>query len=401
MKDIAMELGFFTQPIHPKNRNYAESLHEDRDTFVLAENLGYSEAFCGEHIFDISETVPNSLMFVAWLAGQTKQIKLGTGVHNLTFSHPAVIAANVAMVDTMLKGRFLFGIGPGVSRADAEGLGLLDADRNKMFEEAIDQVLALWKGEAPFSIKGRYWDISTARSRWPELGIGEMVKPYQCPHPPILAASGDAGSRRVAGFGRRGWALMSSDTIAATRLRQHWARYASGCEEAGSSADRNSWRIVRSIFVADDDRTAEAYGRTDAYSPYREHFLHFHMKFSKARALGMFKGDEAVADENVTLDYAMDQCVITGSVNKVVDQILELHQHSGGFGKLVYAGKNWTDPTLSRRSMKLMAEKVIPAVNAAIADTKAMTRRPEPSAQPSSPRAELRAADSLRGGGRG
>jgi alkanesulfonate monooxygenase SsuD/methylene tetrahydromethanopterin reductase-like flavin-dependent oxidoreductase (luciferase family) len=366
-----MELGFFTQPIHPKGRSYAESLHEDRDIFVLADELGYTEAYCGEHIFDISETVPNSLMFVAWLAGQTRNIKLGTGVHNLTFSHPAVVASNVALVDTMLKGRFLFGIGPGVSRADAEVVGRLDADRNEMFEEAIDQVLALWKGEAPFNIKGKYWNISTERTRWPELGIGDMVKPYQRPHPPILAASGDARSKRVAGFGRRGWSLMSSDTISAARLRQHWAGYASGCAEAGSQAVRDSWRVVRAIFVADDDKTAEAYGRTDAHSPYREHFHHFHMKFSKGRALSMFKGDESIPDEDVTLDYALEQCVITGSVNKVVDQILELHEKSGGFGKLIYAGKNWTDPALSRRSMELMAEKVMPAVNAAIRKSEA------------------------------
>ena len=120
-----MELGFFTQPVHFKGRDYTESLHEDRDIFVLADDLGYTEAFCGEHIFDVVETVPNSLMFVAWLAGQTKNIRLGTGVHNLTFSHPAVVASNVAMVDTMLKGRFLFGVGAGVSRADAEGVGVL------------------------------------------------------------------------------------------------------------------------------------------------------------------------------------------------------------------------------------------------------------------------------------
>ena len=364
-----MELGFFTQPVHPKERDYTATLHEDRDIFVLADALGYSEAFCGEHIFDITETVPNSLAFVAWLAGQTKQIKLGTGVHNLTFSHPAVIASNVAMIDTMLQGRFLFGIGPGVSRADAESLGLLELDRNVLFEEAIDQVLALWRGEAPYNLTGDHWTISTARSHWPELGIGEMVKPFQRPHPPILAASGDPRSSRVAMFGRRGWSLISSDTIPGSRLREHWEGYAAGCAEAGKQADRSSWRVVRAIMVADDDSVAERYGRTDAHSPYREHFHHFHKKFSKGRALRMFKGDESVADEDVTLDYALDQCVITGSVNKVVDQLLELNELTGGFGKLLYAGKNWTDPALGRRSMELMAEKVMPAVNAALRTT--------------------------------
>jgi alkanesulfonate monooxygenase SsuD/methylene tetrahydromethanopterin reductase-like flavin-dependent oxidoreductase (luciferase family) len=124
--------------------------------------------------------------------------------------------------------------------------------------------------------------------------------------------------------------------------------------------------VVRAIFVADDDVIADRYGRRDEQSPYREHFHHFHKKFAKGRALRLFKGDEATPDESVTLDYALDQCVITGSVNKVVDQILELNETSGGFGTLLYAGKNWTDAALSRRSMELMAEEVMPAVNSAL-----------------------------------
>ena len=376
--EATMKLGFFTQPVHTLGRNYTQSLHEDRDIFVLADQLGYAEAFCGEHIFDTVETVPNSLMFVAWLAAQTSQIKLGTGVHNLSFSHPAIIASNVAMVDTMLKGRFLFGIGAGVAPTDAEGMGLLEADRNAMFEEAIDQILALWAGSAPYDLQGKYWTISTARSHWPELGLGEMVKPHQLPHPPILAASGDARSKGVGRYGAHGWSLMSSDTIPGVRLAQHWAGYAAGAAEAGRIADRDSWRIVRAIFVADDDKVAERYGRTDTHSPYREHFHHFHKKFSKSKGrLAVLKGDDSVPDEDVTLDYAMDQCVITGSVNKVVDQILALHESTGGFGTLVYAGKNWTDPALSRRSMELMAEQVMPAVNAAIGRSEERRSWPE------------------------
>jgi alkanesulfonate monooxygenase SsuD/methylene tetrahydromethanopterin reductase-like flavin-dependent oxidoreductase (luciferase family) len=361
-----MQLGFFTQPIHPKDRSYPETLAEDREIFCLADRLGYSEAFCGEHLFDLGENVPNSLMFIASLAAITKTIKLGTGVHNLPFSHPAVVASNAAMVDNLLQGRFLFGIGAGISRADAESLEVLDKDRNEMFEEAIDQVLALWNGAPPYDIKGKYWNISTARSSWPELGIGEMVKPFQKPHPPILAASGDAQSKRVASFGARGWSLISSDTIPGARLAEHWRGYAEGCASAGRVADPSTWRVVRSIFVADDATVAQSYGKRDHRSPYREHFHHFHMKFSKGRILHVFKTDLSVPDEQVTLDYAVDNCVIAGTVSQVIDAILELYDQAGPFGTLLYAGKNWTDPALSKRSMELMAEKVMPAVNAAL-----------------------------------
>ena len=71
-------------------------------------------------------------------------------------------------------------------------------------------------------------------------------------------------------------------------------------------------------------------------------------------------------DEALTLDYIFDNVVIRGSVNRVVDGILALRERIGDFGTLLYCGKDWVDPALSRRSMELMAEKVMPAVNAAL-----------------------------------
>src|SRR5262249_40124036 len=70
--------------------------------------------------------------------------------------------------------------------------------------------------------------------------------------------------------------------------------------------------------------------------------------------------------EEITHDYVMDHCVIHGSVNKVVDQILALREEIGDFGELVYAGMDWVEPALNKRSMQLMAEEDMPRVNAAI-----------------------------------
>ena len=73
-----------------------------------------------------------------------------------------------------------------------------------------------------------------------------------------------------------------------------------------------------------------------------------------------------VADAEITLDFVMDNCVFCGTVTKVVDQILAMREETGDFGELVYAGMDWVDPALARRSMQLMAEEVMPRVNAAI-----------------------------------
>ena len=360
-----MELGFFTQPIHTDGRRLIDTVEEDRMIFRLADELGFSEAFMGEHMTAQQENVPNALLFLASLA-DTTSMKLGTGMHNLSFSHPLVIASNVAWVDHLLTGRFLFGIGAGVTFSDAEALEILDKDRRAMFDEAISHVLALWDGEPPYDLKGEFWNISTATTSWPELGLGEVTKPYTRPHPPIFFGSGDARSKRLATYGERGWTMLSSDTLPARRLAEQWAHYAAGFADVDGEADRRSWRVVRAIFVADDEKTALEYGNRHPRSPYRDHFHEFHLKFRRGKLLDMFKADSALPDELVTLDYALDNCVITGTPSQVAEQILAVREAAGPFGTLLYAGKNWTDPDLSRRSMQLMAEEVMPAVNATI-----------------------------------
>ena len=62
----------------------------------------------------------------------------------------------------------------------------------------------------------------------------------------------------------------------------------------------------------------------------------------------------------------MDDLVICGTVNEVVDQILAMQEEVGQFGEIVYAGMDLVDPTLGRRSMELMAHEVMPRVNEAL-----------------------------------
>ena len=151
-----LKLGFFIQPVHPLFRPYGDVLREDREAVVLADRLGYREAFIGEHLVDSAETITSCLAFIANLADACPSITFGTAVLPLANYHPAMAAAHVAMVDHMLEGRFTFGIGPGGLRSDMEVCGNLDADRNAMFVEAIDQILAIWAGDAPYNLKGRF-----------------------------------------------------------------------------------------------------------------------------------------------------------------------------------------------------------------------------------------------------
>ncbi len=107
-----MKIGFFTMPIHPLHRDWRDTLREDQEAFLLADSLGYSEGYVGEHVTDLAENVTSCTMFLASLADRIKNMRLGTGTVNLPNSHPANVAAQIAMLDHMLNGKLNFGISP-------------------------------------------------------------------------------------------------------------------------------------------------------------------------------------------------------------------------------------------------------------------------------------------------
>jgi alkanesulfonate monooxygenase SsuD/methylene tetrahydromethanopterin reductase-like flavin-dependent oxidoreductase (luciferase family) len=361
-----MKLGFFTMPIHPLGKDWRQSLREDREAFVLADELGFTEAYAGEHVTDQAENITSCLMFLASLIDGTKTIKLGTGTVNMPNSHPATIAAQVAMLDHMLDGRFIFGISPGGLLSDAEVFGNLDADRNAMFLEAINQVLDIWKSDPPYNLKGKYWSIGVERQLIRDIGQGYIPKPLQRPHPPIVVTAVAPFSKGVTEAAARGWDPISANFLMPAWVKTHWPKYVEGCERAGRTADPARWRVAKSIFVADDDQTAKAYA-TASNSPYRYYYGQLFTKMKHNGRIELFKKRREEADSDVSLDTICDALVIYGTPDKVADEILAFREQVGDFGTLLYAGKDWADRELGRRSMVLLAEKVLPKVNAAIA----------------------------------
>jgi alkanesulfonate monooxygenase SsuD/methylene tetrahydromethanopterin reductase-like flavin-dependent oxidoreductase (luciferase family) len=363
-----MRLGYFIMPLHPAERDWRETLREDRDGILLADKLGFHDAFVGEHLADGCETITNSMIFLASLISDTKRIKLATGTSNLSYMHPVLIASNAAMLDHMSDGRFIFGISAGALPVDAEVLGTLDQDRNKMFAEAIDVILAIWEREPPYDIDfpdNRY-KVSTRRTFNEQLSLGYLKKPLQKPRPEIVGTVVAPHSKGVIEMGKRDFHPLSANFLMSYYLKSHWDNYVVGKQQVGDKADPADWRVARTIFVADDDKTAARYGYQDARSPYGYYYRQLYGKMSRGPRVALFKTHVEQPDDQVSVDAVLDRLVIHGTVNKVVDQILALREEIGDFGEIVYAGMDWVDPALGRRSLQLMAEEVMPRVNAAI-----------------------------------
>src|SRR6187431_1118095 len=263
-----MRLGYFTMPVHPMERAWDETLREDRDAIILADKLGFASAFMGEHLTDACENVTNSMLFLATLINDTKQIKLATGTTNLAQMHPVLLAQNAAMFDHLAQGRFIFGISPGALTSDSEAIGILDLDRNKIFAEAIDVILAVWERNPPYDIDfpDNRFKVSFARTAALELGVGILAKPFQKPRPEIVGTVVAPFSPGVVLMGKRDFHPLSANFLLPQHLKSHWTNYAKGKAEAGAKANIADWRVARTIFVADDDKVARHYGLEDPKS---------------------------------------------------------------------------------------------------------------------------------------
>jgi len=193
-----------------------------------------------------------------------------------------------------------------------------------------------------------------------------MYKPYQKPRPEIVGTVVAPHSKGVIAMGERDFHPMSANLLLRHWLPSHWANYSTGKANKGQKASSADWRIARTIFVADDEQTARRYGKEDPKSPCRFYWKQLREKMMRARRHVIFKKHEGEDDSAVTLERLLDELVLCSTVESVAEQILALREHAGDFGELVYAGMDWVDEPLARRSLQLVAEEVMPRVNRAL-----------------------------------
>ena len=103
-------------------------------------------------------------------------------------------------------------------------------------------------------------------------------------------------------------------------------------------------------------------------NPFAHYFRNLQRKAEAGRGNAFFKHDPAVLDAALTDEYLVEQMLVTGTVDEVVDRLLAFREKIGPFGRLLYCGHDWADAPAMRRSMELMAEEVMPRVNRALGE---------------------------------
>jgi alkanesulfonate monooxygenase SsuD/methylene tetrahydromethanopterin reductase-like flavin-dependent oxidoreductase (luciferase family) len=356
-----MKLGLFMMPVHPPEKDRTECFEEDLELIVKADELGYTEAWIGQHHSVAWEPIPSNDVFIANALPRTKQICFGTGVSIVQFHHPVNVAVRLALLDHLSRGRLMCGFGQSGIPTD---LSLFDLPKDPktlglMTMEGMDMVLKLWEAEAPFDFKGDFWRIRIDEQR-PEIASGVILKPYQKPHPPIAMSVIKGKSLAARTAGQRGYIPISGNLVPQATVAQHWETYCEGAAEAGRpEPDRSMWRVARNIFVGESNEEAMEHALNGTFAGSYDYLIKL---MGPARAAGMMKEHPDMPDEAVTPEYAVKRLAIVGDVDECIRRLMELWELTGGFGTLLAIAHDWDDRAKWQRSMELLMNEVVPAL---------------------------------------
>jgi len=353
-----MEFGLFMMPVHYPGKGLPRTIKEDMQSIVLADELGFHEAWVGEHFTIAWENLPAPDLFISQAFAKTKNIKIGTGVVLLQLHDPKDLAHRMAMLDHLSDGRLYFGVGTGGVPTEFEFFGLSDENRHARAAEVLDAVLKIWESNGDdLDYQGQFYQIKSP-TPVPAAGLGLWLKPETKPHPPIAVAGVSPNSSTIEWAGEHGWIPLSTEILPHKFVPTHWEAYKRGAEKAGRVADRRDWRICVDIHIAETTEKARdqvinnGMGRTftDYFFPLLKH----------AGFFDIFKVDPAIPDDEINVEYLMDHQWIVGDPEHCLKQIKDLYDEVGGFGSLLMLTQDFDPPEISWKSMELFAKHVAP-----------------------------------------
>jgi alkanesulfonate monooxygenase SsuD/methylene tetrahydromethanopterin reductase-like flavin-dependent oxidoreductase (luciferase family) len=174
-------------PLREPGQPPTEWIEHDLRQIEVLDELGFAEAWIGEHNVTPWEPIASPEIFIAAALQRTSQIRLGTGVSCLPHHHPVQLANRIAMLDQMARGRFNWGIGvSGFHESEVCGIDWRSGEHRRLFREVLDGVLELWSDPKPGPRSYGRIPYEVIEPAAPLTGI--HLKPYQLPHPPIAVA---------------------------------------------------------------------------------------------------------------------------------------------------------------------------------------------------------------------
>lgn len=341
MQPPRLRFGAFIAPFHPVDENPALALARDMELVELMDRLGYEEVWIGEHHSAGYELIASPELFIAAASQRTKHIRLGTGVSSLPYHQPLMLADRINQLDYMTRGRVMFGVGPGALPSDAYMMGIEVPRQRDMMDEAIHVLVPLLRGE-----------VVTEKTDWFTLNEARLqLPPFTLPHVEICVASqvSPAGARAA---GKHGLGLLSigaTSTGGFNALASNWEICEQRAKEFDRTVQREQWRLVGPMHIAETREQAEADVRFGL-----QKWLYY---FQEIAALPLAPSGSV---ENAIAALRGSGLAVIGTPDDAVAQIERLAQQSGGFGCFLFMDHNWADWPRKQRSYELFARYVTP-----------------------------------------
>ncbi|GAA4558769.1 LLM class flavin-dependent oxidoreductase [Pseudonocardia xishanensis] len=343
-----LRFGVFHAPYHlPMGQNPNLAIHRDVKFVKHLDELGFDEAWIGEHHSCGSELIPDPITFIANVAPQTSNIKLGTGVLSLPYHNPLWVADRFILLDHLTRGRAMLGLGPGALTTDAYMIGLDPLEQRNALEEDVDVLKRLFAGEI-VSIKTARYELVEARTQ---------TRPYSDFEVAVAAVASPTGPRIAGKYGDGilsiGATMSAMAPDGVDTLALHWDVMEQKAAQYGQVADRSKWRLVGPMHIAETREKAREQVRhgIDAWFDY----------FQDVQSAVHF--EVAGKDTEERIDFVINSGLgVIGTPDDAVEQISKLQaQSNGGFGAYLVMTHEWANWADTLHSYELMAERVFPA----------------------------------------
>lgn len=335
-----LRAGIFLAPFHPVDEDPTLALRRDIELVEWLDQLGFEEAWIGEHHSAGFEIIASPELFIAAAAERTERIRLGTGVVSLPYHHPLTAANRIIQLDHQSRGRVMFGVGPGLLPSDAMMMGIpVDQQRDRMVE-SVEVILRLFQGET-VTEETEWFTLRNARCQ---------LLPYSKPYPEMAVASSvtPSGGRLAGKHGFGMLCVAATNTAGYDALAINWAVANKVAAEHGRHMDPACLRLVGPMHIAE---TREEARRDIAYG-----FEKWRGYFSSINPMGA-----PGADAEDPIDAMIESgAAVIGTPEDAIAQIERLEQKIPDFGCFLFLAHNWASFEKTKRSYELFARHVKP-----------------------------------------
>ena len=341
---MRMKFGVFMAPFHELGENPTTALERDLQLLELLDELGYDEAWIGEHHSVGWETIASPEVFIAVASQRTRRIKLGTGVVSLPYHHPLMVANRMVLLDHLTRGRVMLGVGPGALITDAFMLGIEPNRQREMMAEALDAIMELLTSEEPVTCQTDWFKLVNARIQ---------LRPYSEPYMPIAVASVQSPAG-VTLAGKHGLGVITIAHRVGVRglvdISQQWRIAEDTAAEHGKQMRREEWRINMLVHLADS--------KQQALDDVRERGNRFVIDYQ-------YNGTGSAEPDGGPLESIVDRmaasgAAVIGTPDDLIATIERYQEITGGFGCLLVQVNEWATWEKTRHSYELLARYVMP-----------------------------------------